>query len=416
MKYFNVVVLHKGRKDTFLIQSNTKREALTKAKLKANGGVVVKVEETSPPLEETLNQLKNELLDKLSKKAVNRQDLIASIRQLAVMTNAGIPLHDALLEISRATSNNRLRYIFEEISENINAGISFSHSLERYKNELGSLSVTMIELGERTGDMSHALFTLADILEQIDENVRKFKKALRYPLITIGAMGIAFVILISFVVPKFKAIFAKLHADLPLPTKILLWLEHAFNTYGPYLLAGLFITIFTVKYLYKTNEEFKYKMDTFMLKVYLLKDIIYYSQLTRFMLVFSELIKAGIPVVDALENSVSMIDNAYMKEKLYIVKQMVEKGSSIRDAFKETGLFESMILQMVAAGEASGQLDAMLEKVTEYYAMKFDYILDNLSTYIEPIMLAVIAALVLLLALGIFLPMWDLASAVKGHR
>jgi len=414
MKYYNVSVLAKGKKNVLLLKSSNKKEAIEKAKLKT-GGIVVRVEETAPPLEETLNELKNELFSKFRKSRVNRRELIAAVRQLAVMTNAGIPLHDALVEIANSTTNDHLKNILSDLAESINAGISFSQSLKKYERELGSLTITMIRLGEQTGDMAHALFTLANILEQIDENVRKFKKAIRYPLITLGAMAVAFVILISFVVPKFKSIFAKFHAELPLPTKILLWLEHAFNTYGPYILLGLFILGFIVSYLYKKNAEFKYSADRLMLNVYLLKKIIYYSQLNRFMLVFSELVKAGIPIVEALDNSVSMIDNSYIKEKLQIVKQMVEKGSSIEEAFKETGLFENMILQMIAAGEASGQLDAMLEKITEYYGMKFDYILDNLSSYIEPIMLAIIGALVLLLALGIFLPMWDMARVVQGH-
>ncbi len=413
MNYYNVQVLAKGKKNTILLKSNDKKEAIEKAKLKTNG-IVIRVEETSPPLEETLQELKNELFSKFRKKKIKRQDLIATIRQLAVMTNAGIPLNDALIEIGHSTTNARLKQLLGDLAENINAGISFSESLKRYEDELGSLTITMIRLGEQTGDMAQALFTLANILEQIDENVRKFKKAIRYPLITLTAMAIAFTILISFVVPKFKSIFEKFHAELPLPTKILLWLEHAFNTYGPYILLGLFVGGFIITYLYKTNEEFKYNADKFMLKLYLLKNIIYYSQLNRFFLVFSELIKAGIPVVDALDNSVSMINNSFIKEKLEIVKQMVEKGASIEEAFHETGLFENMILQMIAAGEASGQLDAMLEKITEYYGMKFDYILDNLSSYIEPIMLAIIAAMVLLLALGIFLPMWDMANVVKG--
>ncbi len=413
MKYYNVYVLAKGKKNAILLKSNTKKEAIEKAKLKTNG-IVLRVEETSPPVEETLNELKNELFAKFRKNKIKRRDLIATIRQLAVMTNAGIPLHDALKEIANTTTNDRLKLILEDLSESINAGISFSQSLERYSNELGSLTITMIKLGEQTGDMAYALFTLANILEQIDENVRKFKKAIRYPLITLGAMAVAFVILISFVVPKFKSIFEKFHAELPLPTKILLWLEHAFNTYGPFILLGFITIVFIITYLYKTREDFKYSMDRFMLKLYLLKDIIYYSQLNRFFLIFSELIKAGIPVVDALENSIKMIDNSFIKEKLQIVKQMVEKGSSIEEAFAQTDLFENMILQMLAAGEASGQLDAMLEKITEYYGMKFDYILDNLSSYIEPIMLAIIASLVLLLALGIFLPMWDMANVVKG--
>ena len=414
MRYYNVQVLAKGKKQTLLISSENKREALEKAKLKSSG-IVVRIEETSMPVEEKFKALKNELLS-YKKSKIKRQHLIATIRQLAVMANAGIPIHDALTEIANSTQNAQLKALLEDVAENINAGISLSQAMEKYKDQVGTLTITMLKLGEQTGDMAYALFTLAAILEQIDENVRKFKKAIRYPLITMTAMAIAFTILISYVVPKFKSIFDKFHAELPLPTRILLGLEHLFNTYGLYVLAGLVIVIFLTIFSYKTNPDFKRKLDTLFLKLYLLKDIIYYSQLNRFMLIFSELVKAGIPVVDALDNSISMIDNTYIKEKLEIVKNMVEKGSSIGDAFEQTGLFENMIIQMITAGEASGQLDAMLAKITEYYGMKFDYILDNLSSYIEPIMLAIIAAMVLLLALGIFLPMWDMAKVVGGQH
>ena len=412
MKYFNVLVLIKGKKITLLIKSENKKEAIEKAKIKSNG-IVLKVEETTQPPEERLKELKQELLS-FKKSKIKRSDLIATIRQLAVMANAGIPLHDALMEIARSTTNTQLQSILSDIAESINAGISFSQAIEKYEDQLGNLTITLIKLGEQTGDMAYALFTLANILEKIDDNVRKFKKAIRYPLITLSAMAIAFTILISYVVPKFKSIFERFHAELPLPTRILLWLEHAFNTYGLYIILGLAISIFIITYLYKNNKDFKKELDTLFMRIYLLKDIIYYAQLNLFMLVFSELIKAGIPVVEALESSVAMITNSYMREKLEIVRAMVEKGSSIEEAFAQTGLFENMILQMIAAGEASGQLDNMLQKITEYYGMKFDYILDNLSSYIEPIMLAIIAAMVLLLALGIFLPMWDMARVVQG--
>ena len=412
MKYFNVQVLAKGKKNTLLIKSEDKKEAIKIAKLKASG-IVLKIEETSQPTGEKIKELKKELLA-FKKSKIKRSYLIATIRQLAVMANAGIPLHDALSEIARSTTNTQLQTILYDIAESINAGISFSQAMEKYKNQIGSLTITLIKLGEQTGDMAYALFTLSNILEKIDDNVRKFKKAIRYPLITMGAMAIAFVILISYVVPKFKSIFEKFHAELPLPTRILLWLEHALNTYGLYILLILFFTIFIITFLYKTNSDFKKQLDTIFMRVYLLKKIIYYSQLNLFMLIFSELIKAGIPVVEALENSVDMVNNSYIKEKLEIVKTMVEKGSSIEEAFAQTGLFENMIIQMIAAGETSGQLDNMLQKITEYYGMKFDYILDNLSSYIEPIMLAIIGAMVLLLALGIFLPMWDLAKVVQG--
>ena len=411
MKYYNVSMIAKGKKQQTLIKAENKKSAIEKAKLK-HYGIILKVEETSPPLEVRLQEFK-EFLGNLKKGKVNRRKYIAAIRQLAVMTNAGIALHDALTEIANNTDDIQLKQIFSDLSESINAGKSLTQSLEPYRYQVGSLTITMTKLGEKTGDISSAFFTLANILEQIDENIAKFKKAIRYPLITLTAMAIAFTILISFVVPKFKTIFEKLHAELPLPTKILLFLEKMINTYGLYVLGALIVGIITFIYFYRHNKEFKYNVDRAFLHIYLLKDIIYYAQLNRFFLVFSELLKAGIPVVDALQDSVALVENSYIKDKLIIVKEMVEKGSSIADAFKDTGLFENMILQMIEAGEASGQLDAMLAKITEYYGMKFDYILDNMSSYIEPIMIAIIAALVLLLALGIFLPMWDMAKAVR---
>ncbi len=217
------------------------------------------------------------------------------------------------------------------------------------------------------------------------------------------------------VVPKFKAIFEKFNADLPLPTKILLGIESVLSNYGLLVLGGLILIIVLVLYLYRNNEEFKYKADKLMLKTYLIKDIIFFATLNRFSIVFTELVHAGIPIADALDTATGMIDNAVMKEKLESVKVAVSRGVTLTEAFRDTGVFENMIIQMIAAGESSGQLDNMMRKVTDYYRMRFNYILDNMSSYIEPIMLAIIAGLVLLLALGIFLPMWDMARAVKGH-
>ena len=412
MKYFNVTLITKGKRDTVLVKAQTKKEAFEKAKLKY-GGLIVKAQETAPPVEEKLEEFKRYLLEQ-KKGGIKRESLIAAIRQLAVMTNAGISLYDALMEVATNTTDHKLKNILLDVANAINSGISLSQALEKYKDQIGSLTVTMATLGEKTGDMAHALFSLASILEQINENIKKFKKAVRYPIIVLSAMAIAFVIVISYVVPKFKSIFDKFHAELPLPTKILLSLEHIFNTYGLYVLGGLILLVFIIRFYYKTNEQFKRAVDRVLLKIYLIKDIIFYSQMHRFMLVFSELVKAGIPVVDALRNSIMLVDNTYIKEHLETIENLVQKGASIHDAFAQTTLFENMLIQMISAGEKSGQLEDMLLKVTEYYEMKFNYILDNLSTFIEPILLAILAALVLLLALGIFLPMWDMAKAIQG--
>ena len=415
MKYFTVTILTKGKKTEQGLYAENKKEAHYLAKIKFSG-MILKVNETSAPLEDQLRRFKESLFSNIQKRKLKQDALIAAIRQLAVMTNAGISIHDSLKEIADATTDKTLQLVLGTIAEDINAGHSLSQSAAKFSYELGNLSLAMIELGEKTGNMAEALHKLADMLEEIRRNIIKFKKAMAYPRNVMIAMAIAFTVLISYVVPQFKTIFEQLDAELPMPTKILLFLEHLFNTYGLYVLAGIFVFVVTFRYMLNHNREFRYKWHQFLLKTYLIKNIIMYATLNRFTLVFSELVRAGIPIAEALETSIAMIDNLPLQEKLLTVRQTVEKGGTLHNGLAETGLFENMIIQMISAGEASGQLDAMMQKVMEYYKMKFDAIIDGLSEAIEPVMLLLIACMVVLLALGIFLPMWEMGNAVQGRR
>lgn len=415
MKYFIATVLTKGKKTDQGFYAENKKEAHYIAKIKYSG-LILKVNEASPPLEDQLRRFKESLFSNLQKRKLKQDALIAAIRQLAVMTNAGISIHDSLKEIADATTDKTLQTVLGTIAEDINAGHSLSHSAAKFAYELGNLSLAMIELGEKTGNMAEALHKLADMLEEIRRNIIKFKKAMAYPRNVMIAMAIAFTVLISYVVPQFKAIFEQLEAELPLPTKILLFLEHMFNTYGLYVLAAIFIFVFAFRYMLNHNRAFRYKWHQFLLRVYLIKNIIMFATLNRFTLVFSELVRAGIPIAEALETSIAMIDTLPLQEKLLTVRQTVEKGGTLHNGLAETKLFENMIIQMISAGEASGQLDAMMQKVMEYYKMRFDAIIDGLSEAIEPIMLLIIACMVVLLALGIFLPMWEMGNAVQGRR
>ena len=228
-------------------------------------------------------------------------------------------------------------------------------------------------------------------------------------------MGVAFTILIMVVVPKFKEMFEKFDSALPVPTQILLFLEHMLNNYGIYILVGLLGIVLSLLHYYKNEPKFKYKVDKILVhpKFYLIHKVIFFSTMHQYTLVFGELVKSGIPVSEALDTAVDMVDNAYIKEKLLSVNANIARGISLSDAFEQTELFENMLLQMIRAGETGGQLDHMLGKVTDYYDARFQDLIDNLAAYIEPIMLFFIAGLVLLMALGIFMPMWDLGKAVK---
>ncbi|WP_345991928.1 type II secretion system F family protein [Sulfurimonas sp. HSL-1716] len=415
MNYFTATVLSKGKKEEHGFYAESKKEAHYLAKIKFSG-IIIKVVESKPPLEEQLKQFKASLTKNLKRKKVKQDALIASTRQLAVMTNAGISIHDSIKEIARSTNDENLRDIFLSIADDINSGHSLSHAVGNYRYELGNLTLAMVELGEKTGNVAEALYSLSDMLEEIRSNIIKFKKAMAYPRNVMIAMAVAFTILISYVVPQFKSIFEELGAQLPLPTIILLKLEYLFNNFGPYLLAALFIIYMIFKYLINNYRNIRYGFHKFLLRVYLIKNIIKFATLSRFTLVFSELVRAGIPIAEALETSITMIDNLPLKEKLSTVRATVEKGGTLNTGLKETELFENMIVQMVSAGESSGQLDSMMQKVADYYKMRFDAIIDGLSEAIEPVMLFIIAAMVLLLALGIFLPMWDMGNAVHGRR
>ena len=413
--YFKVTLVRKGSRSNLVVEAPNKRAASSKAKRENPDSVVVKIEETSAPLENTFSNLFSQL-KKNAKGKIKLDQKISSIRQIAVMVDAGIPVHDTLNDVAANTQNKRLQEIYSNISRDINAGKSMSESFEPYGEEFGRVAVAMTKLGESTGNISGAYHKLADILESIRDNAAKFKKAIRTPLITLTAMAIAFTVLIMVVVPRFRKIFEELHTELPVPTKILLALEYAFTNYGLLILGGLIVGVYLLIYSYKHNPKFQYAVDKLLIhpKFYLINKVIFLSTMHRYTLIFGELVRSGIPVSEALDTAVGMVDNLYIKEKLLTVNANIGRGMSLADAFEQTGLFENMLLQMIRAGESGGQLDQMLSKVTEYYDMRFQDIIDNLAAYIEPIMMFFIAGLVLLMALGIFLPMWDLGSAVKN--
>ena len=414
MKYFIATVLTKGKREEIGLYANDRIEANSYAKLKYTG-IIIKVIEGKEPLEAQLKRITNDLLKNVKKKKIKSDSLIAAIRQLAVMTNAGISIHDSINEIAQATDDQALKNVFSKLADDINSGHALSASMKNFRFELGNLAIAMVELGEKTGNLDEALYALADMLEEIRSNIVKFKKAMAYPRNVMIAMAVAFTVLISYVVPQFKTIFEELGAELPLPTLILLKLEYLFNNYGPFLLAFIFASVTTLKYLINNYTHIRYKWHQLLLRTMLLKNIIKFSTLNRFTLVFSELIRAGIPIAEALDTAIEMIDNLPLKNKLLTVRITVEKGGTLNKGLKETELFENMIIQMVRAGEDSGTLDTMIKKVAEYYKMRFDAIIDGLSEAVEPIMLFIIASMVILLALGIFLPMWGMGSAVNGR-
>ena len=412
MKYFEMTAIINGKKTQFHMKAPNKMEAMNIAR-NSGAGMVVKVSEVAMPLSERIESVKEWFADKVGQRKVNTQEFIVFIQQVAVMTNAGISLREALGEGLSSTEDKQIKAIATQAMEDIEAGLSLSDSLRKFQHQIGSIALTMVDLGEKTGALSESLGKLAKILEEIQENRSKMKKATRMPMISIGAMIVAFVVLIMLVVPKFKNIFAKLGADLPMPTKVLLGLEYLFSNYGVLIIAALFSLFVAHLQVYRRNDRYKMWVDRRYLKIHLIGSITRYAMFGRFMMVFSELIRAGIPLTEALSSARATIDNVYIKDKLRNVEISIQRGNSLAEALRDLGLFENMVIQMVKSGESGGELDKMLGKVADYYKTKFQHMVDNISSLIEPLLMALIAGMVLMLALGIFMPMWDLSSAVK---
>ena len=413
--YYKVEYLYRGQKREKIVEAENAINASAIVKQEHPNIIVVSTGETSAPASEVIDDIIKKI-NSISTKKLSIDEKIAAIRQIAVMTDAGLPIYDVLEDIVANTKNQSLKEILSSAAQDINAGKSMSQALEPHKEKMGHIVMAMTKLGETTGNFSGSYMKLAEILEVMRENRSKFLKAIRYPITVISALVLAFIIVITQVVPKFREIFDELGADLPIATKFLLATESFFRNYGLYIILTLIAIFIIFKYLYKSNPDFRLFVDRILAsrRFYLIGRTVYLANIYNYILVLEALIRAGIPVSEALETAVKVVDNRYLQQQLESINVNIGRGVSLSEAFEKTGLFENMILQMIRAGESSGQLDHMLGKARDYYNMKFQNLIDNLSAYIEPIMITMIAALVLLLALGIFMPMWDLGRAARG--
>ncbi|MDR2034846.1 MAG: type II secretion system F family protein [Helicobacteraceae bacterium] len=410
MKYFEATLIARGKKEVHHFLAGDRKEAMNIAQ---SGGMVVQVKEVAMPLKERLLVIKDQIESKIFTGPVKMQDWIVSMRQMGVMLNAGISLSEALGEAASATEDKKTKRILFQALEDVEAGFSLSASLEKSRSQIGTISMALVTLGEKTGTLAESLLKLADMVEELQNNRSKVKKATRMPAITLVAMAAAFVILIMLVVPKFQSTFQKLGADLPMPTLALIACEELFSTYWIHALVAIAVLIWAHNWAMKNRPKYQLAFDRNILKVYLVGSMLSLGFYGRFMMIFSQLIKSGIPLTEAMATSGGTIENSHVRVKLAEAGRGIGQGKQLSVALEETALFEPMVLQMVRSGESSGELDSMLERIGDYYRMRFNHLIDNFAALLEPILMVFMSVLVLFLAMGIMLPMWDISSAVR---
>lgn len=346
----------------------------------------------------------------LSFKAIDERILAIYIKELSALLEAGVSVLDAFNSVAKGCDNPKLKQIFNDISADLNAGASLEKALNTHKDELGSVVLAMFALGQNSGKLASSLSTLSNMLENISINRAKFKKAIRYPALTFVALLIAFNILITMVMPSFKGVFDSFGGELYWASRAILALGSFVSDYGILIAFGSVFVIFLIWYFHKFNYKFQLKFDEIMLKIPLLKRLILYSFLAKFNLILSQLITAGTPIDKALVISNSVVDNSYIKLKINQAIKDIYNGNTLNSSFQKIAIYENIAIEIIKAGEKSGTIDQMFGYISNYYKEKYDSLIDNLSAYLEPILLVIISVVVLVLALGIFMPLWDISN------
>ncbi len=350
----------------------------------------------------------------LTAEAPGLEDLILFSRQMYTLMRAGVPINQAMDGLARSTRNQILVEVLGEIQIDLESGRDFSTALGRHPKIFSSLFVNTIRIGENTGRLDEALLRLSDYLELERDTRARIKSALRYPTFVIIAITVAMGIINVVVIPQFARVFERANVELPFATRILIGTSNFFVAYWPAMVVALVVAIFAVRNYVRT-ERGRYQWDKYKLRIPIIGSILYRATLGRFARSFSMSLSAGVPLLQALNVVSRAIDNEFIGGRVRDMRESVERGDSLTRSAAQTDMFSPLVLQMLSVGEESGSIDDLLAEVAGFYEREVDYDIKNLAQTIEPILIVVIAAMVLVLALGVFLPMWDLAS-VKLNR
>ncbi|WP_301100626.1 type II secretion system F family protein [Propionivibrio sp.] len=353
------------------------------------------------------------LNDALFRQKVSHIDLLLFSRQMHTLLKSGVPILRALNGLQDAAINPSMKSVIGEVRESLEGGRELSQALAKHPHVFSAFYLSMVRVGESTGMLEDIFFRLFEHLEFERFMREQVKSALRYPSFVVVTMAIAIVIVNVFVIPKFAEVFSKFGAELPLMTRMLLGFSNFMLAYWPALLAGAVGGVLAFRAWVGTADG-RHSWDRMSLKIPIAGKILHKAALSRFARSFSLGIRSGVPVMQALSNSAQTVDNLYVARRVDSMRESVERGESLLRSAIDSGVFTPIVLQMVAVGEESGAVDDMMDEIGDMYRQEVEYGLKTLGQQIEPILIVMLGIMVLILALGIFLPMWDLGKvAIK---
>ncbi len=353
----------------------------------------------------------SDIFGNLFKPGVDLEELIMLCRQMRTLLRAGVPILKGLSGLAESIDNPTLSAAIVDVYRELESGRELNVALSQHPEIFMPLFIALVRVGESTGRLDQAFGILAEYLQAEKDTRERIKKALRYPAIVISAVVIAIVIINIFVIPVFAGVFERFDAELPLMTQILLTTSSFMLDWWPWLLAGSIAAGITFK-LWIGTEDGRYQWDKKILRTPLIGDILTKATLGRFAKSLSLVSRAGVPMIQGLTVVSGVVNNAYVAERVLSMRDGIEKGDSISRTAASTGMFTPLVLQMLGVGEETGEIDNLLEETAIHYDDEVKYGLDNLQAAIEPIIVVILGVMVLVLALGVFLPMWNLANVM----
>jgi MSHA biogenesis protein MshG len=354
-------------------------------------------------------------LARLTAPRITLDDRLLFSRQMYTLLKSGVPIMRALAGLQESAKSVTMAKVIQDLRASLDSGRDLNSSMRRHPEVFSQFFVSMVRVGEMSGSLEEIFLRLFNHLEFEKDMKERVQQALRYPAFVLAAMVIAIVIINLLVIPAFAKLFAGLKSELPPITQLLIQFSNFMLLYWP-LLLGLAIAAVLGFRVYTATPGGRYNWDRLKLRLPLAGTIIEKVTLARFARSFAISLKSGMSMVQTLAVLSQVVDNAYIAQRIDQMRDGVERGESVLRTARTTGVFTPIVLQMIAVGEEAGAVDDLMSEVADMYQREIDYELKGLSANIEPIMITFLGALVLILALGVFLPIWDLGQAALGPK
>jgi type IV pilus assembly protein PilC len=345
-------------------------------------------------------------------KKIKPLDIALFTRQMATMMKAGVPLLQSFDIIGEGFDNPNMRKLIDEVKQEVAAGNSFAASLRKKPQYFDDLYCNLVDSGEQSGALETLLDRIATYKEKTEALKAKIKKAMTYPISVIVVAVIVTAILLIKVVPQFESVFAGFGAELPAFTQVVVNMSRGLQEWWFVFIGAFFAIAITFKEAHKRSEKFRDFLDRTLLKAPIVGDILYKAVVARYARTLATTFAAGVPLVEALDSVSGATGNVVFRNAVNKIRTDVSSGTQLNFSMRTTGIFPSMAIQMTAIGEESGSLDEMLDKVAGYYEDEVDNAVDNLTTLMEPMIMAVLGVLVGGLIIAMYLPIFQLGSVV----